>query len=880
MTASSSVFSCLNLLLIQSADFSRENMDSTIKLLADYGAAKTLIYKPGASSREIDKQEFLRKFPMDIHAIIACNIDFSFYRLAAFDFMIPVVTPSWVHSCVKNARLMRTTGFSPDKTHFMKDCYVYVSSQQFSAAEYELYTSMLTYMGGCCMDYLSTKVTHIITSDPKDQAVLVLKRFNKFEVLTVSSAWLAECFVRQEYVSEAAYLVGSEMSNEEVTALAEKDWKMNSGIWEWSFDILKGHQFYLSMNLLLKSQCYNFIIKLIETMGGRVVRYMDHAEFSIEEADCFLDITTSSGDYKSAKEKGLYCGNLNWLFYMLSMRKFIRPASKLLLSPAKPKIFNRKQLILTFTNYIGQQRYYIQRLVESLGGVSTTELSKKNTHLLSLFPHGKKHNTALKWQGCTVVNHLWLEKCYKLGEQVGLDSEQFSQIPVKGGMANSIGQLALEEEPSIVLTETEQMESQVPLSYKLENIPLKDLSVSGGNIAVDGLNEKPQSSPPPRAMEDNYDRLNTVGDKAQKLQEAEDMFSELEKVMSSGSSNRRKNSRTMTKTSTQTAPVVQQTLGRSETADTTLEEVHDKCSVPLTPSSGRKAKAKAAEKLHSDIESLNEFQKSSKRKTVANLLPEEVAVVKKHKSLEIEAQKILAHVDISKGSKGRQKLPYDIKAVCTSCHDDISELNLEILKQIGIVIHQDIKQDSNCIIAPKKARTAKFLKSFSFRPLKYALIPKFINDVLSIVHSGSGASVLLSLEEYHIPDMDLKVMQKTKIQGKLFERGGLKSVNLSDDIPGGAELISSILKAHGMVTVKSLPKKFQVEDIVKNENTDNSPDYVMIATKASVAKRFAKLCKATDKCAKILLIEWNWCVKAIFNLNVDYEDPEFVITSK
>ena len=180
--------------------------------------------------------------------------------------------------------------------------------------------------------------------------------------------------------------------------------------------------------------------------------------------------------------------------------------------------------------------------------------------------------------------------------------------------------------------------------------------------------------------------------------------------------------------------------------------------------------------------------------------------------------------------------------------------------------------------APKKARTAKFLKGFSFKPLKYALTPMFITQVLSNIKKEKP--IELQMEKYFIPDIDPKVLEKTKLPTKVFERHGFTHVNISDDIPGGCKLISSILKCHGMKEVNPLGKKFDMNDIVKNTGSKRSPDYVLIASKASMAKKFNKCVKDTDKSNKVFVVEWNWCVKSIFNLDIDIEDHEYVIYNK
>ncbi|AMD18632.1 HBL270Cp [Eremothecium sinecaudum] len=873
MTASSSIFSSLNILVIETSSTGEDETESLIALLKRNGAVETMRYH-ATTDIEMTKQEFLDRFPMHIHCVVSKDIHFPFYRLAAFDFLIPIVTPSWVDACIQNSRLMRTTGYSPDSEHILKNCYIYLARQSLSISEYQLYISLILYMGGCCMEFLSTKVTHIITIDPNDPATLAALKVDNVNISSVVPSWLINCFINGKQLPEGNYTLNTDMTKEEAVELFEESCKVEKEHWTWSFDFLKDHRMYLSMNLALKSKCYKFLIQFIEAMGGKVVRYIDHQEFSIDSADCFLDSDTSSKDYMSAKSLGLYCGNVNWLFYMLSMRSFVRPTTKLLLSPTKPKIFTRKELILTYTNYLGQQRTYIQRLVEAVGGVATTELSKKNTHLISLFAQGRKFETARKWATCVVTNHMWLEKCYKTGEKLDVNLPEFAQIPIPGGTANYMGQLALEE-PHIIYTVEEQTEPNFTLT---PNAP--EAIVANTDFITDTpVIEEPTQQGDSMALEaDDKDKENVISTIDKPKKTSKELSPEVQ-----GSQQDQDSTGGGPKSSAISPSAEKELLPkiRQPNSYASQLELWDADSLPSPSSSGRKAKAKAAEKLHSDMESLNEFVKSSRKKRTADLLPEELETLKKRKNLAADAQKLLLQVQVPKPSKGRGKLPYDIKAVCTNCGDDINQLDKEILRQLGVEIQSEISSNTNCIIASKKARTAKFLTSFSCRPLKYALTPSFLNDLLSIVHAGLGGNVLLNLDKYHIQDVDQEILKKTHSHAKLFEKS-LLSVNLSDDVPGGAEVLAPILKAHGITNVSGLPKKFEFKDIVPNklDKQYQSPDYMLIANKASVAKKFAKLCKEHDSKSKVLIVEWNWCVKAIFSLNVDYTDPEFVIINK
>lgn len=229
---------------------------------------------------------------------------------------------------------------------------------------------------------------------------------------------------------------------------------------------------------------------------------------------------------------------------------------------------------------------------------------------------------------------------------------------------------------------------------------------------------------------------------------------------------------------------------------------------------------------------------------------------------------------------------YNIRAVCTGCLENIDELDREILKLLGITIYNDITESYklNTIIAPKRMRTAKFLKSFSFEPLENILLPKFIIDLLKRVHVGERTDIELKVSQYAIPDIDTNmVYQATSSSTKVFQRAGIRQINLVNDIPGGADVIASILKAHGIQEVKITNNKFTLNDLLKNDTNvseaDNNEktklDYILLVNKATQVKRFKK--QINEVTSTAMAIEWNWCVDSIFTLNVDFKDKSGIM---
>lgn len=998
------VFQNLNFLIVVTKSDKIDAATSTAALLKSQSCNRCDIYEQYLPDYDMPGQDlkswFIRKYggKDEIHFIICDSSDFSFYHLAAFDLLIPVVTPEWIHICITTKRHVRTSTFSPDSRHIFKNFQIYVSRHSFNNSEYIFYTEMIHALGGTCIDYLSNKTTHLITKDADDPAIKAVIGFGKTSLIKfVYPTWIIQCF------KELSVLQDEEMHtvfpNDDLDTSSENQHDLWNAVNDIDFEkvstIFQGHRFIIGMDISLNKYLYATLIEFLQSNGGTVVRHMDESDIKDCDADCYIGDSINSKECEIASNLPIHLGNMLWIFYMWSCNDFTLPKSRLIFSPFKKKIFETNKLILTYTNYFGQQRFYIQRLTDILGGFSTAELSRKNTHLVSQFAFGKKFETAKKWKDkCIVMNHLWLEECYRSGSKLDPMRSDFQEFPVSGGLKRSLGQL--HSDIITVSSSFEEKENEKEISDIVVSMPTQikepqslpesmqipdDIMQHDSPIASD---PKLQQEAPPKSEDKYIENENDVQEQqvsvndndaekekldfSQEIKTKNDIYTN-KKVEGIEEENNEAKEMAINDDAAKTISPLnfnnkeQQVLGQPEkilaTGACAGEEINGETSYSdlfkglsqedaksdgvsvlrrkdgteasaqpisvskdvmitksqtpsssLTPSphllssggSRRAAKAKAAQRLHSDIESLNEFQRNSKRKKTGSLLPEELAQLERRKKLEHQAKELLSKV-VSEDSNNhvddanhphRKRLPYHIDAVCTGAQENYDELDLILLKMLGIRIYNDIDDENvrklNTIIAPKKMRTAKFLTSFSFHPLKYALQPEFINDLLKIIHRGKqlNKEIPLEVSKYTIPDIDQeKLLKMTSLPTKLFERADISNINLVNDIAGGVDVISSILKSHGIKEIKVVPtnqmNKLTIDDFILNDATKNkknkkselAPDYIFIVTKSSQVKSFKKLLKDTDKSA--IAVEWNWCITSIFELEVNSTDKRHVI---
>lgn len=1066
--STSLLFEKLNFLILVAADAELPIAHSTRKLLMDNSCNNCQIYElynENFKDVKTDKDWFMKKFgPQTVHFVISNTINFPFYKVVYFDLLIPVVSHTWVQDSVKTKRHLRTNMYSPNPFHLLRDCQVYISKSSFNKCEYILYSDLLHLLGGTLVNYISNRTTHVIVQSPQDPIIATVSKltFGSFsssstnkhtekplrEWKFVYPIWILYHFkMAKPLKGELATLCELDMQDTSEEQLFAK-WEEVIGDKQTSSSqltlhpnktLFKNHHFAISPDLNFFTPLYWFLKGFIEDLDGKVtpLSFSDDLKSvyqAFPDIDCYIGHSANSPILEKTKsiKPEIHVGNVSWLFYMFALQKFT-PVSqcKLIHQPFHAKLFTSKELTVAYTNYFGSQRFYIQRLVEILGGLSTPELTRKNTHLITKSTIGKKFKVAKKWSldpqnAIIVTNHMWLEQCYMNNSKLNPKDSRFQNFKLDDNMGWNIGQIGMDhsslptpknllmvtydtqsisEKPPPTNDQMDQINDNTNVLSKKDGTPISSFENSidekidklqkiSGEVAVthSGDLERSFVSRPSRA---SFPVVDSKKSNLQKKDSNSDISMETEvfceghekreekeftkpiteydapKKQEIREQSRKKNDIDYKKEEEETELQVQlgqrtkreiKTSKKNEkeketnechieidqmtnekqgeestgklisTEDVTSKKDTDKFShlfeglsdnddhindekpavnskyttpktsqnitsgvdTPTTaqtqvfmPSSGnsRLAKTQAAKRLHTDIESLNEFQKNFKRKRIDSeeiSLSQDVERSNNNKELATKAEKILARFN---------ELPnYDLKAVCTGCfHDGFNEVDIEILNQLGIKIFDNMKETDklNCIFAPKILRTEKFLKSLSFEPLKFALKPEFIIDLLKQIHSKKDklSQININLFDYEINGINESIISKTKLPTKVFERANIRCINLVNDIPGGVDTIGSVLKAHGIEKINVLrSKKCTFEDIIPNDVSKQENGgifkYVLIATKASQVKKFTKLINDRDKNETILIVEWNWCVESIFHLNVDFTSKKNVLYQK
>ncbi|KAG8688659.1 hypothetical protein FRC11_005011, partial [Ceratobasidium sp. 423] len=156
----------------------------------------------------------------------------------------------------------------------------------------------------------------------------------------------------------------------------------------------------------------------------------------LEDADVFITSYRGNEEYDLATRCNVIIGTPAWILYVTSMGLWSAPKEHLLHYPYPEETvpgFEDQQI--TITNYVGDAREYLKKLIAALGGKFTPSLNAKNTCVIAshiaIPPEQSKQNKiskAREWR-IPIVNHLWLEDCFREWAKLPVSDQKYLNFP-------------------------------------------------------------------------------------------------------------------------------------------------------------------------------------------------------------------------------------------------------------------------------------------------------------------------------------------------------------------------------------------------------------------------------------------------------------------
>lgn len=740
--------------------------------------------------------------------VISETSHFPEYELAQTH-LVPIVQVAWVEESLRSGKLRQMGTFFPrdDPHQFMAGVCVSISGDFIDS---DTLGAGLREFGALVVAPVTVYTTHVVARSRKDDRnVMVVSTF-KNNIKVVSPEWVFACFRARRRVDEAPYLLKNPTP---VNDHGDKD--LAAGNLQQSL-VLDGKCVFFGSDLEISVGMQECLQAMVRLAGGTCANTLDDPSVNI-----YIGQYRDGEEYLKASRAGtIVVANTLWLFRVLCRDRWTSPLNYIFHYPfVRGGLPGMEKTRISISLYSNANRDFVTDLVLRLGGTFTRNLKSDNTHLVTLRPEGIKVQAAKSWN-VLIVNHLWLEESYAAWEMKPVTDERY----IFGKKVWPVGQTKLDER--VLETFYGQAEEKVEME--------------------DGMDEVNNAAEEEQAIAaDSEDDITLAGAHPEHEPEAVDEFADRpsspQPVNIEGDSNNSKKQEDDTKSNENGAP--EQMLAKTPSveevktpkrtpakrASVGAEEAtpsHPSPSSSATPtprSSHRKAKDKAAAKLHEDISDLNEFQKRRRTRDIP-LLPGEskrakIAAVPSHSppsTAGLQASSPTPEPTTHTSSNGststanRSQPPIRMRLLITGI--DSTKFSFKNLPKLGIALADDPAEATH-VVAPKVCRTANFLIALAHAPV--LLNEQFLRTITA------PAAPQLTLDpidaQYLLTD---PVAERETLAGATLAQvlarahsahmaGGLLhgcTFNLTPKVRGGRDVFAAIVAAHGAhapVTVKA-----------------------------------------------------------------------------
>lgn len=831
---------------------------STIQEIITRNGGRYILLAPESSLNAIQNNS--------ISHVITSNYNFSGLKKAR-DLMLPITSPQWLQDSELSSQRKNYRLYSPQPSPFMDKVVVCIADNLPEGDKDMMYAGVRAF-GGQYLDSLSRYTTHLIANDlSNNKSVLAanIKQRENLKIQIVLPHWLDDSFKAQKLVDEKPYRLSDpvtlrtgnpnfEIRGTVADSIFDDEASASLSLSTSYQDVLHGKRLFLASDHSLSEHFRDSLCELIELYGGIVV-----TDFELAEIDVYIGKYREGSEYRQCVNAArVEVASLRWLYQVVVRKEFVSPLESNLLNYPLPRT-QIPELVgkrVSVTGYSGDARHYLSLLITAMGALFTKTLDAQNSYLVAEKHRGEKYMAVKsRWPDVKIVNHFWVEHCFAQWKFVGPSSTIYQNV----------------EEVTPRLGTTVIDKSLIELSINRRDTM---------QTVDDSFGEKSDAKSDGRS--DGFE----VSEGGLRAVQAE----------------------TSKAASPEPTVIASSPLKKDEPQTSDAFIVADGSSQPEEPieqkfsRSSRSAKQKASSKLHSDMEDLNKYtsilKSTRKMNTYMRELESSIDKAKKKpvtagssiesKKRDSDTSSISKRSPPLKKQKGSELV--EQVAIMTGCEAELTlnRADVVLLGRLGIKVVNDYStlRKVHLLVAPRVLRTEKFLKCLS--QCIRVIHPSYFAELLSYVkshpdHSPSECLASTPIDNYlldtvisvkHINE-DLGVCTKESglthllnapNKGRVFK--GL-NLNLSHNLNGGPDLITSILKEHGVDEIKKvkLSNHFTRRELIANHDKRS----ILIAHKDK-DKRFVKSLCSED----VTIVEWDWCVKSIFKLRLD-EFRDYVI---
>ncbi|KAJ7032738.1 hypothetical protein C8F04DRAFT_645408 [Mycena alexandri] len=210
-------------------------------------------------------------------------------------------------------------------------------------------------------------------------------------------------------------------------------------------DVWGGRRILLSTSLELSGSRRCIVEDGIRKAKGVPVAYSGEGTVE-EEVDLLKDCDVLVTRYRTGQvffeawRAGKAIGTLSWLLNAQVTGVYSSPLDQLLHFPIPPgAVAGFEEQIISVTNYAGEMRDYLKKLITLMGGNFTPNLSTKNTALIAASLSGSKTDKAAEWS-IPIVNHTWLEDCFLRWQKLTPATPKYVSYPPGRDFSDLLGE--------------------------------------------------------------------------------------------------------------------------------------------------------------------------------------------------------------------------------------------------------------------------------------------------------------------------------------------------------------------------------------------------------------------------------------------------------
>ncbi|THH09395.1 hypothetical protein EW145_g2052 [Phellinidium pouzarii] len=391
-----------------STSFPTHRLDELVKILDANGATKATVDEAShviTSTLQFEGRE-----------AVASNVN--------------IVTDEWVDRCIVHGKLQDPNIFSADPNMIFSG--VIACASDLEACDKEVVSAGINALGGLFREGYTRDCTHVLAPRPgSDKYSTAMHYKPATRVHVVLPHWFDDCFklftrlpedpyawpdpplLRADQKFKKARLPDATRSLVKADVLAEKpDQAQVKALVATQTDIWHGKRVLLSSSLELERGRCEAVEVSIQRAGGLLVPLSDDEAVDIDCADVYITQYRTGSIFAKAVRANKTVGTLSWLFSVHKTCVVSRPQDQLLHFPTRREpVKGFSEHKITATNYEGDARRYLKKLIELMGAEFTPQMTSSNTVVVAAFIGGDKTTKAREWN-IPIVNHTWLEDCF------------------------------------------------------------------------------------------------------------------------------------------------------------------------------------------------------------------------------------------------------------------------------------------------------------------------------------------------------------------------------------------------------------------------------------------------------------------------------------